>query len=60
MQGKVYDEGELGAVHRRVRDRLGSGPTVARGELDSRTALAPYFAAAALAPLLLALWRRDR
>ena len=38
----------------------GSGPTVVQGERGSRIALAPYFAAAALAPLVLLLWRRDR
>ena len=60
VQGRVYDEEELGAVRSYARDRLGSGPTVVQGERGSRIALAPYFAAAALAPLVLLLWRRDR
>jgi hypothetical protein len=60
MQGRSYDEEELSAVRSHARDRLGSGPTVVHGERGSRTALAPYFAAAALAPLILLLWRRDR
>jgi hypothetical protein len=60
MGGGVYDEGALSAARGNVRKRLGSGPTVVRGELGSRIALAPFFAAAALAPLFLVLWRRDR
>ena len=60
VQGSVYDEGELGAVRENVLDRLGSGPTVVHGTAGSRIALAPYFAAAALVPLFLVLWRRDR
>lgn len=60
VQGRVYDEEELSAVRSYARDRLGSGPTVVQGERGSRIALAPYFAAAALAPLVLLLWRRDR
>ena len=60
MQARVHDENELRAVRSDVRDRVGSGPTVAHGERGSRIALAPYFAAAALAPLFLVLWRRDR
>jgi hypothetical protein len=60
MDGNVYDGEELGAVRSFAHDRLGSGPTVVHGERGSRIALAPYFAAAALAPLVLLLWRRDR
>jgi hypothetical protein len=60
VQGRIYDEEELNAVRSYARDRLGSGPTVVQGERGSRIALAPYFAAAALAPLVLLLWRRDR
>ena len=60
MEGSVYDEDDLDATRRNVRARLGSGPTVVQGERGRRTALAPYVAAAALAPLLLVLWRRDR
>lgn len=60
IQGRAYDEDDLSAVRRNVRERLGSGPTVVHGERGSRIALAPYFVAAALAPLFLVLWRRDR
>ena len=60
IEGRVYDEDELSAAKKYARDWLGSGPTVTHGERGSRIALAPYFAAAAIAPLLLLLWRRDR
>ena len=43
-----------------ARAALGSGPTIVRGEQGGRIALAPYFAAAALLPVVLLLWRRDR
>jgi hypothetical protein len=60
-QGTVYGENSLGAVMRKARDALGTGPT--RVEEDSRgrrLALAPYLAAAAFLPLAFLLWRRDR
>lgn len=60
MEGSVYDEDELIAARRNVRERLGSGPTIVHGERGTRIALAPYFAAAALLPVVLLLWRRDR
>lgn len=60
MDGRAFDEDELSAARSYARDRLGSGPTVVQGERGSRIALAPYFAAAALVPLALLLWRRDR
>jgi hypothetical protein len=50
----------MGAVTKTAQAALGSGPTVVRGEQGGRVALAPYFAAAALLPLALLLWRRDR
>ena len=53
-------EDELVQAREDVRRRLGSGPTVVRGEQSGRVALAPYLAAAALAPFFLVLWRRDR
>jgi von Willebrand factor type A domain len=58
--GTVFGEDALFEARKHVRRRLGSGPTVVRGEQGGRVALAPYAAAAALAPLLLVLWRRDR
>ena len=60
LSGNVYSENELGEAARTARGHLGSGPTVVRGELSGEIALAPYLAAAALAPLALLLWRRDR
>jgi len=60
VDGSVYGEDELIEARQDVRRRLGSGPTVVRGEHSGRVALAPFSAAAALAPLLLVLWRRDR
>ena len=60
VDGSVYGEDELIQARQDVRRRLGSGPTVVRGERSGRVALAPYLAAAALAPLFLVLWRRDR
>ena len=60
VDGSVYGEHDLAAARRDVGRRLGSGPTVVRGEQGSRIPLAPYFAAAALAPLVLVLRRRDR
>ena len=60
MHGSVYSEGQVGAASRKARQLLGSGPTVVRGERAGQIALAPYLAAAALLPLALLLWRRDR
>lgn len=56
----VFDESELGAATARVRSALESGPTVTEGVRKTRLALAPYLLAAAIVPLLLLLWRRDR
>jgi hypothetical protein len=60
VDGSVYGEHDLGAARGDIRRRLGSGPTVVRGEQGSRVPLAPYFAAAALVPLVVVLRRRDR
>jgi hypothetical protein len=60
VSGNTFSENEVGAVIETARATLGSGPTVVRGEQGGRIALAPYFAAAALLPLALLLWRRDR
>jgi hypothetical protein len=51
-QGETFREGELGAVVRSVRAALGSGPTQREGSSATTQALAPYFALAALLPLL--------
>ncbi|MBA3333969.1 MAG: VWA domain-containing protein [Actinobacteria bacterium] len=60
VSGDVYAESEIGAATTKARELIGSGPTVVRGERSGQVPLAPYLAAAALAPLALLLWRRDR
>lgn len=60
VSGDVYAESETGAATAKARDLIGSGPTVVRGERSGQIPLAPYLAAAALAPLALLLWRRER
>lgn len=60
IDASVYDEGDVFAAAARARELLGDGPTVVRGELGGRVPLAPYLAAAALAPIGLLLRRRDR
>lgn len=60
VSGDVYAESEIGAATAKAREVIGSGPTVVRGEQGGQVPLAPYLAAAALAPLALLLWRRDR
>jgi len=59
-RGTVYSEGQVDAAGRKARQLLGSGATVVEGEQAGQIALAPYLAAAALLPLALLLWRRDR
>jgi len=56
----VFDEDELDAATSRMRSVLREGPTVTEGVRKTRLALAPYLLAAALLPLLLLLWKRDR
>ena len=58
--GSVYVERDVSAARQKARGLLGSGPTVIRGKQSGRVPLAPYLAAAALAPLALLLRRRDR
>jgi hypothetical protein len=60
VSGNTFSEQQMGAVKKTAQGVFGSGPTVVRGEEGGRIALAPYFAAAALLPVLLLLWRRDR
>jgi von Willebrand factor type A domain len=60
LSAEVYAENELGAAASTARELVGSGPTVVRGEQSGEIALAPYLAAAALVPLALLLWRRER
>jgi hypothetical protein len=56
----VFDEDELGAATNRVRSAVKRGPTVTEGVRKTRLALAPYLLAAALLPLGLLLWKRER
>ncbi len=51
-QGKVFEEGDLGAVAHAVRSALGRGPTSPAKTTISTRPLAPYFSLAALLPLL--------
>ena len=60
ISGSTFSEHEVGAVTQAARAAVGSGPTIVRGEQGGRIALAPYFAAAALLPVALLLWRSDR
>ena len=58
--GSVYGERDVNAARKKVRGLLGKGPTVVRGEQAGRVPLAPYLAAAVLAPLALLLVQRNR
>jgi len=58
--GEVYSEGRLAGAAQRLPQLVGSGPTVVEGERREEVPLAPPLAAAALLPLALLLWRRDR
>jgi len=58
--GEVFREGDLAGAERAARAALGTGATVVRGERRWHVALAPFLVAAAFAPLLVLLWRRDR
>jgi hypothetical protein len=60
VSGNTFSERQLGAVEQTARAVVGRGPTIVRGEQGGRVALAPYLAAAALLPVALLLWRRDR
>jgi hypothetical protein len=58
--GAVFPESQLSAAKHALKELVGKGPTVVRGERRDHVALAPYLAGAAFFPLLLLLWRRDR
>jgi hypothetical protein len=60
VSGNTFSEHELTAVRQTAHAALGTGPTIVRGEQGGRIPLAPYLAAAALLPVVLLLWRRDR
>ena len=57
--GRAFGESDLGAAAARLRGLLGTGPTTpVVGRTQRETALAPFVALAALAPLVLFLRRR--
>ena len=58
--GEVFAEDELAGAAGRLSQLVGVGPTVVEGQRRDDVALAPPLAAAALLPLVLLLWRRDR
>jgi hypothetical protein len=58
--GDVYEESGLADAVARARSVLGSGPTRVEGLRRDPVALSPYAALAAVLPLGLLLWRRDR
>ncbi len=60
LDGNVYGEDNLSSMRRKAASLVGSGPTAVEGTRTSRWAIAPYGAIAALVPLCLLLWRRDR
>ena len=60
IRGSVYAESDVTPATQKARELLGDGPTVVQGEEAGRVPLAPYLAAAALAPLALLLWRLER
>jgi hypothetical protein len=58
--GEVFSEGELAQATSQLSELVGSGPTVVEGQRRQDVTLAPPLAAAALLPLVLLLWRRER
>lgn len=58
--GRAFSEGEIGDAARDVRSYLADGPTAKEDRRRERTALAPYVLLAAVLPLGVLLWRRDR
>jgi hypothetical protein len=59
-RGSVFDERSAGPAAQRARQLLGKGRTVVHGRRTGREELAPYLALAALLPVGLLLWRRER
>jgi hypothetical protein len=57
--GKVFSPGNTDGIVNAVRDAVGSGPRVERGQLLRVVALGQWFALAALVPLGYLLWRRN-
>jgi hypothetical protein len=60
IDGSVFAESDVTPATQKARELLGTGPTAVQGEEAGRVPLAPYFAAAALAPLALLLRRLER
>jgi hypothetical protein len=59
VDGRAFEEGSTVNASTAVRAAVGSGPTAARGVRPRTRPLAPYVAAAAFAPLLLVLRRKN-
>ncbi|MGH3131595.1 MAG: hypothetical protein ACRDNX_12325, partial [Gaiellaceae bacterium] len=58
-EGRVFEEEQLGRALTAIQAVLGEGPTGLRGEELQSRELAPYALAAAFAPLLFLIWRRN-
>ena len=58
--GASFDEGRLGAVTRKVRSYLGTGPTIVQSRTTNELSLAPYLVVLAGLPLVLLLVRVSR
>lgn len=58
--GRVFADGDLGAVAAAVRRELGAGRRASSRLSGEPQPLAPYALTAALVPLALLLWRRNR
>jgi len=58
--GKVVGEGDVSRAAGMLQGMVGKGPTVAEGRQRRDVALSAPLAAAAVLPLVLLLWRRDR
>jgi hypothetical protein len=58
--GRVFADGDVGAVAAAVRRELGVGTRVSSRLSGEPRPLAPYAVAAALVPLAFLLWRRNR
>ena len=59
IDGRAFDEGQIGAATAAARRLLGKGPIVPLGQGLRVIALSRWFALAALAPLGFLLWRRN-
>ena len=60
LGAEIFSEGEVSVAARALVHIVGRGPNVDARERGTALALAPYLAAAALVPLALLVWRRNR